>query len=203
MPILKAFDHVSWTCDYGYSTDGGAGPEGKSFIIIYLSSGMYGRQLSPESECQPVRCDNFMLPTVPHANITSQTEHMYEVGDIVNFSCISGYTTTGVGDEEKPFNFLCKSTGKFDHNHPFCEAIACGEAPFITPIIWRRWLLQFVLTTGSLTNSASLRGKPLQRLPKSAMLDQAIAPTMTDDIFIYELSMMASETLQRLPKTAI
>ena len=41
MPISKEFDHVSWTCDDGYSTDSGAGPRGMSFIIICLSSGMY------------------------------------------------------------------------------------------------------------------------------------------------------------------
>jgi hypothetical protein len=126
LPILKSFDSVEYTCKEGYSTDGGSGPESKSFVIQCTSSGILSRPLNPTKECQPVRCDNFMLPTVPFTTVQNAKESMFEFGDEVIFNCITGYSLNKAIDGPKSFKLPCQSNGKFPTEHENCKPISCG-----------------------------------------------------------------------------
>eukprot|EP00746_Dinoflagellata_sp_MGD_P164722 gnl/MRDRNA2_/MRDRNA2_93532_c0_seq1.p1 gnl/MRDRNA2_/MRDRNA2_93532_c0~~gnl/MRDRNA2_/MRDRNA2_93532_c0_seq1.p1 ORF type:complete len:1002 (+),score=176.74 gnl/MRDRNA2_/MRDRNA2_93532_c0_seq1:161-3007(+) len=129
LPILKSFDEVLYTCKEGYSTDGGSGPESKSFVISCESTGRLERPLNPAKECQPVKCANFMLPTVPHTTVTNAKEDFFEFGDFVNFKCNDGFTLNTQPDGPNTFEMPCQSDGKFPTDHDNCKPVSCGVPP--------------------------------------------------------------------------
>merc|ERR1719428_379199 len=126
LPILKSFDAVTYKCKEGFSTDGGTGPESKEFTISCESHGRLERPLNPEKECQPVKCANFMLPTVPHTTVTNAKESFFEFGDIVNFKCDEGFTINGQATGPTSFSMPCQKTGKFPGEHANCQPVSCG-----------------------------------------------------------------------------
>jgi len=127
LPILKSFDEVTYTCAEGYSTDGGAGPESKKFTISCESTGSLERPLNPEMECQPVKCDNFALPTIQNTIVTNAKESFFEFGDSVNFKCVEGFSTNAKADGPKTFLLPCQANGKFPGDHDNCVPIECGK----------------------------------------------------------------------------
>jgi hypothetical protein len=126
LPILKSFDHVTYNCKEGYSTDGGTGPESKSFTISCESTGRLERPLNPEKECQPVKCANFMLPTVPHTTVVNAKEGFFEFGDFVKFRCEPGFTMDTTPNGPDTFTMPCQKDGKFPTDHENCKPVSCG-----------------------------------------------------------------------------
>jgi hypothetical protein len=126
LPILKSFDSVTYTCKEGFSTDGGTGPESKSFTITCESTGALERPMNPEKECQPVKCANFMLPTVPHTTVVNAKEGFFEFGDLVKFKCNVGYTMNSQPTGPDTFTMPCQKDGKFPTDHENCKPVVCG-----------------------------------------------------------------------------
>eukprot|EP00746_Dinoflagellata_sp_MGD_P162459 gnl/MRDRNA2_/MRDRNA2_90034_c0_seq1.p1 gnl/MRDRNA2_/MRDRNA2_90034_c0~~gnl/MRDRNA2_/MRDRNA2_90034_c0_seq1.p1 ORF type:complete len:2893 (+),score=610.94 gnl/MRDRNA2_/MRDRNA2_90034_c0_seq1:209-8680(+) len=126
LPILKSFDSVTYNCKEGFSTDGGTGPESKSFTITCESTGHLERPLNPAKECQPVKCANFMLPTVPHTTVVNAKEGFFEFGDIVKFQCDIGFTLNTQPDGPSEFTMPCQKDGKFPTDHENCKPVTCG-----------------------------------------------------------------------------
>jgi hypothetical protein len=129
LPVLKSFDVVTYTCASGYSTDGNVGPEGRSFSVTCNPTGLLSQAISKDgaTECQPVRCDNFMLPIVPFTNPLTNTETFYEYGDLVKFTCQDGYTTNGKVGGPPNFEIPCEKNGKFPSSHANCMPVSCGK----------------------------------------------------------------------------
>jgi len=126
-PVLKSFDGATFTCDEGYSTDGSLTPESQTFEVKCEGAGYFNKVLKADAECQPVACDNIHLPSVAFSVITNQMEGFYEYGDIVNFKCISGYTTTGEVGGVDTFTLPCQANGKFPLEHESCLPVSCGK----------------------------------------------------------------------------
>jgi hypothetical protein len=128
-PHLESFDVVSLVCADGYSTDGSIAPESKSFSLECEGSGRFARPIKVDAECQPVRCDNMMLPILENGFVVTLSENFFEYGDSVDFQCLTGYTIDGQAGGEKKFQLPCQKTGKFSHDHPHCHAVGCGKPP--------------------------------------------------------------------------
>jgi len=129
MPILRAFDEITYTCAEGFSTDGGTGPESEDFTLSCTANGMFSRALAANGECQPVKCDSFMLPVISNAAVTSAVNSFFKFGDQVQFQCAIGYTKDGELTGAKTFEVACLKTGRFENDHPSCSPISCGVAP--------------------------------------------------------------------------
>eukprot|EP00929_Paragymnodinium_shiwhaense_P017573 TRINITY_DN126_c0_g1_i2.p1 TRINITY_DN126_c0_g1~~TRINITY_DN126_c0_g1_i2.p1 ORF type:complete len:3378 (+),score=908.37 TRINITY_DN126_c0_g1_i2:86-10135(+) len=124
---MFSFDVVSVTCSNGYSTDGGTGPESKSFSVECEGTGSYSRAINGATECQPVRCDNMMLPTVSNTFLVNELENFFEYGDSAKFQCNEGYTTSGRVGGATTFEVPCQANGRFPHSHPQCSPVLCGR----------------------------------------------------------------------------
>eukprot|EP00928_Gymnodinium_smaydae_P036844 TRINITY_DN25697_c0_g2_i1.p1 TRINITY_DN25697_c0_g2~~TRINITY_DN25697_c0_g2_i1.p1 ORF type:complete len:4096 (+),score=634.51 TRINITY_DN25697_c0_g2_i1:84-12290(+) len=123
-PILRSFDVATYQCAEGYSTDGTTSPESKKFTLECASHGSFSRQLSPQ-ECQPVRCDNYALPSVPNTDVIDEKENFYEYGDSVHFRCVEGHTLGGELNAEKDFQLPCQKDGRFPDPPVSCLPVAC------------------------------------------------------------------------------
>jgi len=126
-PILKSFDSARYSCQKGYTTDGRIGPEGRTFSIGCLPSGGFSRPLSPETECQPVICDDPFLPSVQNSKVTNK-EGEFVFDEVANFECLKGHTLTGMVGGEASFGLTCESTGQFKSTDNKCKPIFC-EVP--------------------------------------------------------------------------
>jgi len=124
-PILKSFDHATITCDEGYSTDGLNLPESKSFSVSCKKSGQLSRQILIDKECQPIRCDNLDLPSVPSAFITNTQENFYQYGKFVHFKCNTGFTIGGEVGNRDTFKIMCQKDGRFPTDHENCSPVQC------------------------------------------------------------------------------
>jgi hypothetical protein len=127
--VLKSFDVARFRCEEGYSTDGSLGPESKSFSVECMGSGALARPLNGDTECQPVRCDNMMLPSVENSFVANEVENFFEYGNSVKIQCLDGYSINGRPGGKKSFEVPCQKDGKFPHKHKNCYAISCGYPP--------------------------------------------------------------------------
>jgi hypothetical protein len=123
-PVLRSFDQAEFQCAEGYSTDGRTNPESMFYTVTCMGSGLFDRPLAG-GECQPVRCDNFALPSVPRAVVLSDAEHFFEYGDEVQFKCFNGYTIGGAVGAETHFKIPCRSDGKFPDIPSACVPVQC------------------------------------------------------------------------------
>jgi hypothetical protein len=129
LPILLSFDTATFVCQDGYSTDGSMNLESKSFSLECEGVGLYSRAVDRKKECQPVRCDNFELPSVPNTHVTNPKETYYVFGDSVEFECFSGYSLNGEVGGPKTFSLPCQESGQFSELKEQCRKINCGQPP--------------------------------------------------------------------------
>ena len=104
MPILSAFYEITHMCAEGFSTDGGTGPESLDFTVRCTVNGVFSKGVKPDGECQPIRCDDFMLPVVANSVVANEkVESFFEYGDDVISRCVAGFTYNGQKTKDHEF----------------------------------------------------------------------------------------------------
>jgi len=125
-PILESFDQATYTCATGYSTDGTTHAESKDFIVTCESTGLFSPALVEGAQyCVPIVCDNTFIPAISHTSVTGLLG-TYTYGELVDFSCESGYTLTGEVGGTATFQLTCEADGMFTAQHPTCTPISCA-----------------------------------------------------------------------------
>jgi len=125
VPIMKAGDSAKYTCAKGYSTDAKYTKESQDFTIRCEDTGLFNRPITGDSECIPIKCDNWQRPMVPYATTETPSEGFYEYGDVIVFKCVDGYTTDGKVGGPKTFDIRCTADSSFSPVHDSCLPVSC------------------------------------------------------------------------------
>jgi len=120
---LLSFERATFQCASGYSTDQRVSPEGRSFSVKCQANGRFSRALIPERECLPVICENPFLPSITQARLT--TSGVITYGELAEFRCNTGHTTTGVVGGRIGFSIRCLANGTFADTTKQCLPIKC------------------------------------------------------------------------------
>jgi len=125
---MQYLQTASYKCKPGYTVDGK-----KDGPIDYTMECLDTGEMNEVADCKPLACDcgdDGCIPSVKHATANASSDAALKFGEVTEFTCEKGYTTSGNPTAPNTFVVSCTAEAKLTKPGE-CLPVECGLPPRI------------------------------------------------------------------------